>query len=417
LHSSHQEAIAKFCSSHEEARQVDMNQAYKHLMYDDKYKMLYCFVPKGGSTSVKPVFQYLHRLVGANQTVSSGNIHGANTQKILLSRLPHAEREKRLKTYYKILILRHPLERMMSAYKDKLEVPLSSGKELNNYLKGIIAHFLSANDHTRILKKVVSKGKAVPYVNFTDFMMYLSGEKLPKLDQHLMPIYLLCNPCAVNYTFYGNVHSLTNDIHQALQEVGAPEWLYKERIEHSKLSVSDMMELYFGQLSPKERTRLKEEFKRKTGYSFEAAPKVELPLFFHAGDTQVSLGLIFLLQKELPSPLGFWPHAGNSQMSMSFNFRMGRATVHSILLETCSTIWSVLSKEYVKSLSSPEDWIQISRDFLLKWNFPNCIGAIDGKHIVIQAPKNSGSTHYNYKGTFSVVLMAVRDANYSWEEK
>ena len=96
-----------------------------------------------------------------------------------------------------------------------------------------------------------------------------------KLDQHLMPIYLLCNPCAVNYTFYGNVHSLTNDIHQALQEVGAPEWLYKERIEHSKLSVSDMMELYFGQLSPKERTRLKEEFKRKTGYSFEAAPKVE----------------------------------------------------------------------------------------------------------------------------------------------
>ena len=62
--------------------------------------------------------------------------------------------------------------------------------------------------------------------------------------------------------------------------------------------------------------------------------------------------------------------------------------------------------------SNEREWLSVSMQYENMWNFPNCIGAIDGKHVVIQAPKCAGSSHFNYKGAHSIALIAVCDAHY-----
>ncbi|KAF0756214.1 DDE Tnp4 domain-containing protein [Aphis craccivora] len=52
--------------------------------------------------------------------------------------------------------------------------------------------------------------------------------------------------------------------------------------------------------------------------------------------------------------------------------------------------------------------------FETTWNYPNCIGSMDGKHVVLQSPMNSGTEYFNYKSCFSIVLFALVDADYNF---
>ena len=105
--------------------------------------------------------------------------------------------------------------------------------------------------------------------------------------------------------------------------------------------------------------------------------------------------------------------SGNSQISRSFSYRIAPFTKHSVIISTCETKWN---KPPPTELPQPteEKYKKKAEELHSFYQFPICIGAIEGKHIVIQASHNNDSLFFNYKKTFSVVLLAMVDANYKF---
>ena len=98
---------------------------------------------------------------------------------------------------------------------------------------------------------------------------------------------------------------------------------------------------------------------------------------------------------------------GESYTSLQYQFRINKGTLCMIIPRVCEAISETLAHDFVKCPSSVEEWEDISNQFWERWQLPNCLGAIDGKHVRILHPPGTGSDFFNYKGYFSIILLAV----------
>ena len=105
---------------------------------------------------------------------------------------------------------------------------------------------------------------------------------------------------------------------------------------------------------------------------------------------------------------------GNSYVYLAYNFRVANNSISIFVPEVCQAILDEFVDELVPSPNTKEQWQLISDEFKCRWNVPNACGALDGKHVAIKKPAKSGSEYYNYKCFFSVVILALVDANYQF---
>ena len=89
---------------------------------------------------------------------------------------------------------------------------------------------------------------------------------------------------------------------------------------------------------------------------------------------------------------------------LAAQFRVGVTTVSEIIPEVCAAIWDYATNKLRLVVNCT--------GFLHRVELPKLHRSRRRKHITIQSPADSASLYFNYKGTFSVVLLAMVDAFY-----
>ncbi|TRY57083.1 hypothetical protein DNTS_023970 [Danionella cerebrum] len=181
----------------------------QHILVNDKHRFLYCYVPKVACSNWKRVLKVLSGAL-ANVDVKGKMDHRSDL--VFLADFSPEEISHRLRHYFKFMFVREPMARLLSAYRNKFG-------EIEAYQRKYGAEII------RRYRKGYAKDKKIAGndVSFTEFVRYLLDEDPERMNEHWMPIYNLCQPCALQYDFIGSYETLERDAAFVLESVGAPQ--------------------------------------------------------------------------------------------------------------------------------------------------------------------------------------------------
>ena len=95
-----------------------------------------------------------------------------------------------------------------------------------------------------------------------------------------------------------------------------------------------------------------------------------------------------------------------------YQFRINRSTITKFVPQVLEAIYTVLKDDYLKYPTSHEDRSELAGQTYERWQFPHPYAVADGKYTALFHPFHFASESYNYKGFFSIILMAHVDNDY-----
>ncbi|XP_075699617.1 carbohydrate sulfotransferase 8-like [Rhinoderma darwinii] len=188
----------------------------RSLFVEHSHKFIYCEVPKVGCSNWKRVIILLKLGSLHNaQDLTHEEVH-KNRLLYQLSDYSVYQQKKMLNSYTKVMFARHPFQRLVSAYRDKILHPQPYYSEVVKSIKF----------------KVRERQNFEGDLTFEEFVRFILQQDPKKMDIHWKPMHYICDPCNIQYDIYGKLETMELDAAYVLRSIKAPFYLKYPGIKH-----------------------------------------------------------------------------------------------------------------------------------------------------------------------------------------
>lgn len=227
-----------------------------HLIVDDDHKLIYCYVPKVACTNWKRILLALRNGSKKNLLTITGN-ETHSYEFLTLQMYSKEEILKRLNGYLKFIFVRHPYERLLSAYRNKFE-KIYSTYFWNRFGRKIIKRYRQNPEKTSL-----DKGHDVTFQEFLNYVgdLDLTNNRI-SFNEHWRPMFDLCFPCSIKYDIIGKYRTLEDDADYTLWQAGLSDIVFPQREASYRFQrSSDLMSTYYRNISQDTIEKLKQIYK------------------------------------------------------------------------------------------------------------------------------------------------------------
>ena len=182
-------------------------------------------------------------------------------------------RQKILQNYYKFIMYRNPVERLLSAYRDKIEKKPLDRFGLDDPQYNMPKKKIFQYKHPHEFKKwLASGGKEKIPISFSDFVDYWLFTDGVKDDEHFQTIFTLCQPCYVRYHYYGNFDTFEHDAEVLTKHIKSDSALLRNSYYKDGEQTSIITPKYYGQLTQKQKKMIVIKLARDLSFYYTIFP-------------------------------------------------------------------------------------------------------------------------------------------------